>query len=357
MAFPKISILFKSTGTTAVARGNRGVVAMVIRDASITVADQQYTLETAADIPQTLSEYNQTQLAFAFKGGVNPPRAIVVYAGKTADTDYNKALAYLETVNFDYMVVPGIGADDAALVAAAVKSMRDGKGKMVKAVLPNLAGDHEGIINFVTETIKLPLATYAAKDFCSRIAGILAGCPLTTSATFQVLPEIVDVPHMTEAECGVLVDAGKLVLFHDGEKVKIARGVNSLQTTTSDKGDEFKKIKIVDTLDMIHSDMKRTAEDAYIGKVANSYDNKCLLVNAIGGYLGQLEADGLLEPGSAVGVDVDAQRAYLKGIGIDTSKLNNQAIKEANTKDKVFIAVGLTPVDAMEEITITAAIG
>ncbi len=43
----------------------------------------------------------------------------------------------------------------------------------------------------------------------------------------------------------------------------------------------FQKIKIVDTLDIIHSDIRKVIIDDYIGKVTNSYDNKCLLIVAI----------------------------------------------------------------------------
>jgi hypothetical protein len=60
--------------------------------------------------------------------------------------------------------------------------------------------------------------------------------------------------------------------FNDGEKVKCRPWRNSLQTTTQDKGSAFKKIKIVEAVDMMNSDIRTTALDSYIGKYANSYD-------------------------------------------------------------------------------------
>ena len=153
------------------------------------------------------------------------------------------------------------------------------------------------------------------------------------------------------------VDAGKFILFHDGEKVKVARGVNSLQTTTQDKGDAWKKIKMVEVMDMIQTDIRTTAQDAYIGKYANSYDNKCLLVTAIKGYLVGLEQSGILQAGSSsVGIDLAAQEAYLQSVGTDTSKMSQQEIKEANTADKVFLEASIKILDAIEDISLNITI-
>ena len=89
---------------------------------------------------------------------------------------------------------------------------------------------------------------------------------------------------MTLTEMDEAVGEGKLILFHDGEKVKCGRGVNSLTTVTG-RSDVWKKIKIVEILDMIQQDIRLTIQDNYIGKVPNSYDNKLQLVTAISVYL------------------------------------------------------------------------
>lgn len=79
------------------------------------------------------------------------------------------------------------------------------------------------------------------------------GTPMTISCTYAPLPEVSDVGRLTREAMDAAVDAGKFILFHDGEKVKVARGVNSLQTTTQDKGDAWKKIKMVEVMDMIQT--------------------------------------------------------------------------------------------------------
>ena len=151
------------------------------------------------------------------------------------------------------------------------------------------------------------------------------------------------------------VDAGELIVWWDGEKVKIARGVNSLTTLTHEKNSQFQKIKIVDTMDMIASDIRMTAEDSYLGKYANSYDNKCLLLSAIGNYFEQLVMDGVLESYS-VEIDLDANRKYLREKGIDVTEMSDEDVKTANTGTNVFLRASISIWDAIEDIELPITI-
>lgn len=348
MGFPNIEVTFKSLAASAIARGARGIVALVLKDALHNGANV-YTDPTT--IPQDFSAYNLNQINLAYTGGVQPPTSLIVYVEPLAATDYSAAMTYLETVVWDYCAIPAIDPADALLVATWVKGLRDTKDIKSKVVLPNTPSDHEGIINFATDDIILASGTVAAVDYCSRIAGILAGTPLTMSATFQVLSEVKDVPHQTKAQFDTLINAGKLVLVNDGEKVKIARAVNSLVTITTGKSTDFQKIKIIDIMDLEHNDIKRTYNDNYVGKIPNDYDHKCILITAINAYLEGLENQDLLDKGqNSVGVDVAAQTLYLNSIGIDTTTMKDLDIKQANTGSQVFLAGTTKPLDAMEDL-------
>lgn len=118
----------------------------------------------------------------------------------------------------------------------------------------------------------------------------------------------------------------------------------------------FQKIKIVDTLDIIHSDIRKVIIDDYIGKVTNSYDNKCLLIVAIKSYLEELEKSALIESDSTVEIDFEAQKSYLKSKGVDLSYMTLQEIKEANTGSKVFLKAKIKVLDAMEDIDLSIEI-
>jgi hypothetical protein len=357
MPLPSINITFTSTAASAVVRGERGIVAMILRDATFLGAD---TITTSSDIPATLSTANKEQINFALYGGQKPPLRVEIYALATAAADLSAAKAYFETIKWDYMVLPwDCSAGEITDGVTWIKGLRTNLNKMVKSVIAATVADSEAIVNYNTNDAKIGSTTYTAKKFCARIAGILAGTPLTISATYQTLPDVTDITtRLTKTQLDSAIDAGKLEIFHDGVKVKIARAVNSLTTTTADKSASFKKIKIVDTYDLIYTDIKTTVEDNYIGKYANSYDNKIVLITAINGYLDGLVAEGLLDPNfdNKVMIDVDAQKTYLEGVGVDTSVLSVQEIKEYNTADKVFISGNIKALDAMEDITLALTV-
>ena len=190
---------------------------------------------------------------------------------------------------------------------------------------------------------------YEAEKTAPRIAGLIAGTPMTISCTYAPLSDFDDCTRLTREELDAAVDAGKLVFEWDGDKVKVCRGVNSFVTTADGKGESFKKIKIVEIMDMIQDDIVSTARDSYIGKYANSYDNKCLLITAINAYFAELIRNGLLANGKCE-INLDRQKTYLGGKGIDTSEMSDDEIRQANTGSYVFLKAVISILDAMEDI-------
>ena len=226
-----------------------------------------------------------------------------------------------------------------------------------KAVLPKLAADSEAIVNFTTDSIAVGEKTYQANAFCSRIAGLIAGTPMTISCTYAPLTEVSNIERKNKSDMDTAIDNGEFILMHDGKKVKVARGVTSLKTIGEGKSEIFKKIKIVEALDMIRYDLATTIEDTYIGKFANSYDNKCLLLTAIKGYFLEMESAGILQEGaSSVEIDLDAQTAFLKEKGTNVDEMDEQEIREADTEDKVFLKATVKVLDAIEEVSLNVAV-
>jgi hypothetical protein len=332
-----------------------GILAVVLKDASVASGVEEHRLQDIADIPDTLSVTNQEYLELAFMGIPKEIKAVVI---SDAAVDYNDALNYLETIKWNTGCIPGIDAADVSTVTTWAKSMRDNKERKIIMVLPDSDADHEAVVNFVVEdgegtpgTVDVGEENYSVSEYSARVAGLIAGLPLTVAPTFQVLSEVDDVPHMTKSEADAMVDAGKFFLYHDGEKVKVARGVTSLVTTTETKGADWKKIKLVRILDMVYHDIKSTIEDVYIGKYQNSYENKLLLLSAINAYFEVLEQELVLDPGkNRCEINVPAQKTYLRSIGEDVDNMTEQEIKEANTRDQVFLVSTVRPLDAIEDV-------
>lgn len=354
MKLPNINIEFTTQAASAITRSEKGIVALIVRD---TTENGGHILTNSTQIPKSLGIENKDYIERAFIGYVNPPRKVIVYVLPADAEDLSEALQYFETLMFDYLAgPPDITISECISIVNWIKSQRS-LGFIQKAVLPDTAADSEGIINFTADTIKNGIKDFTTAEYCSRIAGLIAGTPITISCTYATLSEISEIDRLTIEEMDTAIDSGQFILLHDGEKVKVGRGVNSLQTTTEDKGEAFKKIKIVEAVDMIRSDIKKTAQDNYIGKYANSYDNKCLLVAAIKGYFKGLENDGILERDtSVVEIDMEAQEIYLQSIGKDTSTMTEQELKTASTGDKVFLSAKITILDAIEDIDLNIAI-
>ena len=379
MGAPSMDIQFIERAITAVTRGERGIVLLWVKDSLPAAAVNPATIILSSDIPSGLSDTTVEQIKLAMIGYTNAPKKVLVYGmGISEDTEtvavdagYKKAMEVSETVKFDYLAIPTVETDGKTQeVASWVKSMRDNKRKKIKAVLPKIEADHEGIINFTTDrNVKTETVTekngtktavdivYTAEQYCARIAGLIAGTPLTFACTYAPLTELSDCTRLTDIDTPV--DNGEFIVFYDGEKVKVVRGVNSFVTTADGKGDSFKKIKIVEAMDMINDDIIKTAQDSYLGKYANSYSNKCLLISAISGYFAELKRDGIISSYS-VSLDAEAIRTYLKSKGLkatledgtikEVDECSDEEIITADTGSFVFLTGNVKILDAIEDI-------
>ena len=115
----------------------------------------------------------------------------------------------------------------------------------------------------------------------------------------------------------------------------------------------MKKIKVVEAVDLIRSRARAVIEDNYIGRMANSYDNKQLLVAELHAFLLELETAGVLAAGSGTAeLDLDQQRAWLVSQGVDVSGMTDREILQQDTGTWVFVRMGGTILDAMEDFSV-----
>ncbi len=279
-------------------------------------------------------------------GSEKPKRAIIAFAG--ADyAEIDDALKALGDEDASYVALSGSAEGQAAKIVAWVKEQRE-IGKSVKAVFPENTADNEAIINFSTD-VTVGDKLYTAEQYCARICGLLAGTPITESATYSILSDATDCTRLSKNEMDTAVDAGKLILFYDAGEVRIARAVNSLTTKTDQKGDQYKKIKLVDVMDTMRTDIRAIIRNEWIGKKANTYDNKCVLVAAVQGYMDNLVAQNVLAS-ATVSIDIESNKKYLTEHGVDTTEMSSDEIKQANTGDKVFLIAQIRMNDAIEDV-------
>lgn len=341
MGLPQIIIDFKSAGTTAIRRSSRGSVALLLSGSGETVSFRNLAQAEEAG----LTDRVLLLLRLCFLGA--PSRVTVLYDGD--DLSAALPLAAAEAQG-GWLCAPDADPDT---VSEYVQSARSA-GTALRAVVAGAqAPDCEGVVNLVADGIRIlldeQLTDCPSADYTLRIAGILAGLSMARSATYLALPEVADFTDRTDPEGDIA--AGRLILYRGSSSIRLGRAVTSLVTLDAQKGAPFQKIKIVEGVDLIRSDICRVFEEDYIGQVLNDYDAKLLLVTAIGGYLSQLEGSVLdASYPNGVLIDVDAQQQYLESQGVDTDALSQVEILKANTGSKVFLTAALRFADAMEDL-------
>lgn len=349
MGLPIIDISFKQLAKSAVIRSQRGIVALILKDttkASLTVFDE-------GDIPSSLAEANQGLIKDVLKGSPNKIELFVL----GTSTNISEALTYFEGVEFNLMCMPSAETSDVTAIKTFIKKMNDVVKYKCDAIIANDKADSEAIINYTAKNIVVGGESVTTANHSARIAGLIEGTPLHQSITFATLSDVDAIENLTKEQADTRIDNGELILVREMGKVRVARGVNSLTTLTDIKGNAFQKIKLRKTLNLIHNDLRRVIVEKYIGKVPNNYDNKCVLITEIKNYLDELATEQLIEKVNTVGIDLIAQKKWLKdNTNLDVNAMTEQEIKEANTQSNVFIAISLKVVDAMEDIVIAVEI-
>lgn len=347
MGLPEINIIFQRLAENAKFRSERGIVALIVNDATAT--STSYMFNNIEEVKQgtfTTTVYDYIKLAF-----LGQPNKVLVEVINTANTrTLDSVLKDLEIKKFNYLAMPKATPEDSTKIVTWVKAQRE-KGKTFKAVVANVtSANNEGIINFTTDGIKVGTKSYATSEYCTRIAGILAGLSLKRSATYYQLKEVTEINVASNPNAEI--DSGKLILINDGTKIKIGRGVNSLVNVELPKTKDMKKIKIIEALDLVREDIKTTFEDYYVGQVTNSYDNKILFLTAVTKYFKDLQKDEIMDDKSEAKAEIDtkAHRDYIKKEGINTDSMSEQEIKEFNTGSNVFATGRAKFLDAMEDL-------
>lgn len=362
---PQIIINFRTKGTTAIKRSARGIVAMILHNET---KDEihNYTIRDVSDIPDTgLTDENVDLIKKCLLG---TPLRILVYTlpntnVDSATKDQADVLKMLANIKWNWLCAPTATTQEQNDLASWIKTQRSNKHKTFKAVLSDQAADHEGVVNFCTNNIKVrtdtdslgnPVyTTYTAVQYTARIAGILAGLALDRSATYFKLTEVESVEVYEDID--TLIDKGELLLIdeQDGDGVKIARACNSLTTFTTDKGEEFRKIKIIEGIDMVTDDIRDTFKKYYVGKVINDYNHKMLFISAILVYFSEIKGNVLdADAPNTVDINTTWQSNYAKLHGDDPTTMSVMEIRQYNTGDTLALVGDIRLVDAMENLKI-----
>lgn len=351
-----VKIIFKDATDAGITRVDDGVACICLigsdkEQAAGTIAN----LTAITELPADYSADHVSIITAALKGGANKLMIVPVAAYDTV------AFTKLENLIFDYIAFPDAETTEATAIADWVKSYNENANHRFSAVLANTPADDMHVINFTHPSVTIAGKTLTTAQATGYVAAAIAAVTPEQSITYQVTAADL-ATDMSKTDIDAASDAGKVVLFNDGHNIRFASGVNSLTTLTDDQDESFQSIKVVSIMDLFYNAVKAAILDKYIGKYANTYQNKLLLVGEIYGLLAEMERQGLVEQGdTSCEIDLEAQTAYLRSIGYKSKdgrgvdELSDDEILRANTRKKVFIKCRMIPIDAIESVEITVA--
>jgi len=320
-----------------VSGGARGTVAIPLLKYGAGATEKTfYTVETEKQAVDLFGVANIRSILLALQGGA---KEVLVYTmpDEPVVADYTAMRDAYDARPFNVFVFDGEydAAQQAATKTWVAANRSAGKhfvvviGGDATTDATSTQGDARSTLNsddYIANLINgvvIGSDTYTSSEFAPWVAGLIAGTAINRSVTYAVAPVDDVTKRLTNAQINASLAAGSLVLVHDGVKVKIVQGL-----VTSKK-----KIRSIRARQAISTDISRTAEDSYIGKLNNNADGQAALIVAIKAYLENLERNGVL---SAPFVGLDPQRP--------------------SVGDSVFLVISYLEVDSMERIFITVNI-
>lgn len=196
MGMPSINITFTELAKNVIGRSGGKVIGLIIPG----TAGEKNMIKIAPgdEVPEEAKLY-KNQIEMSLVGGEEKPKkAIVCFAGEEF-VNIDDALHTLEDEKVDYIALDGTAEGIPDKLIEWIKEQRK-LNKPVKAVLAGKEADHEAIINYATESVVADGKTYTGEKFCGRIAGLLAGTPITQSSTYCLLPEVTDCTRIRKQE-------------------------------------------------------------------------------------------------------------------------------------------------------------
>lgn len=337
---PGLYINFKEAAVAQITGGARGIVAIPLKSytGGTAVAKTFYTIENEADAAKLFGQANIQSIKLALQAGAKEvlvytlptmdgttvteaaaysearlafearPFNVFVFDGEASATEQDNTLTWVEQNRMEkkhfFFVTGGSTADDTDPSIGNARSTRledDYVGNLI------VGGNVSGV-------------EYSSGEYAAYIAGLIAGTAINRSITYTQVP-LDDVnKRLRNSEIVTALQAGSLVLFHDGEKVKVEQGLTSSK----------KKIRSIRARQAIATDIEKTARDNYIGKLDNNEDGQMALINAIKAYLEELEVNNVL---TDIAVTLDPTRPSIR--------------------DQVFLAISYREIDSMERIFLT----
>lgn len=216
-----------------------------------------------------------------------------------------------------------------SLYVAFAKRMRDEVGVKFQSVIYQQPADYEGVINVKNKVLD------EGADEASMVywtLGVAAGTAVNASATNKIYDGefTVDVDY-TQAQLESAIKAGEFTFHQVGSDVRVLSDINSLVTTTANKGDIFKDNQTIRVCDQIATDIANLFVTKYLGVVPNDASGR-----------------------TSLWADIVKHHEDLQNIrAIENFTDEDVTVAQGDTKKSVVVTDNITVVNTMEKLYMT----
>lgn len=335
---PGAYINFLTNAPLSITPGDRGTV-VLLQEMSVGSTGDIYTVTAAEnDYPEGITSADKLLANEALKGA----KTVLIYnlGSEHDEENITSALTALRTIRFNTLAYPYDGAGyetNKQAIKTWVEAMGKDEGIMVQSVFANFDADSDAIIN-VTQGIKLANGTeLTAAQATAWVAGQTAGASVNKSNTGQKYVGAIDVvPRMTKSEMEAAITAGQFIFKVDSmQNVTAAYDINSLTSVTVEKGKQFKKNRVVRTINGINNDITEIFESNYVGKVNNNDDGRSLLRSTLIEYFNELQRMNAIQ--NFIAEDV----VVFPGVDSDAVVIDCY-IQPVDSVEKIYLSINLS---------------
>lgn len=267
-----------------------------------TIVDEQIGVANAAALINNDYVDFKTDATLAVTAGT------VLTNGTNSEVNGEAYQGYLNKIESYTYNIMGVATTDNTiknLIVAFVKRMRDEVGAKFQAVLHDIAADYEGVINVVNDVEADN--NFDKSSIVYFMAGIEANCAINKTCLNKVYNGEFEVDtDYTQSQLEDAIKNGKLILHNVNNEVRILEDINSLVTTSDNKGEIFKNNQTIRVADQIANDIAVLFNTKYLGNVPNNESGRISLWTDIVKHHTQLQEIGAIEDFSDENVTVSA---------------------------------------------------
>ncbi|MDQ0269938.1 phage tail sheath C-terminal domain-containing protein [Cytobacillus purgationiresistens] len=294
------------------------------------------------DLQEVSSSVDLTTNAYVTFSGELPEadETLTLSGGKTEKATNESYAAFAVGLDSQNFKVVAIGTEDEsvkALFATKVKKWREDEGKNITLVTNNYnTADHEGIVSVKNYVVLDRNEIIEAKEavYWYGAAYAIAG---TSSLTYVEYPGAIDCERLSHEDIVKALKDGHIAFtFQQGmdgvDSVVIEQDINTFRSITAKKNQDFRKNKIIRTMDFVGNNVQHIYSRYFIGQVNNNEDGR----NLFKGQIMTTVLDPLVQLGA-----------------IEAYNPDEFIIDQGMEKDAVTATLGLKFVDAMEKLYMT----